>query len=128
MTRDPSDALETLITLGVDRVLTSGQEASVIEGLELIVDLVNRAAGRIVVMPGGGITDRNVGRVVAATGVTEVHFGGGESVEGRMRFRNPRVFMGGTLRPPEYSRDIVPTDYVRCVIAAGNGGDSGDAA
>lgn len=128
MTRDPYDALEALITLGVDRVLTSGQEASVIEGLELIVELVKRAAGRIVVMPGGGITDRNVGRAVAATGVTEVHFGGGESVEGRMRFRNPRVFMGGTLRPPEYSRDIVPTDYVRCVIAAGNGGDSGEAA
>jgi copper homeostasis protein len=128
MTRDPGDALETLITLGVDRVLTSGQEASVIEGLEVIAELVKRAAGRIVVMPGGGITDRNVGKVVAATGVTEVHFGGGETVEGRMRFRNPRVFMGGTLRPPEYSRDIVPPDYVRCVVAAGNGGDSGDAA
>jgi copper homeostasis protein len=70
-----------------------------------------------------------VGKVVAATGVQEVHFGGGETVEGRMRFRNPRVFMGGTLRPAEYARDVVPQDYVRCVIAAAtNRGDGGDAA
>jgi copper homeostasis protein len=128
MTRDAFSALETLIDLGVDRVLTSGQEATVVEGLELITELVQRAAGRIIVMPGGGITDRNVGKVVAATGAKEVHFGGGEAVEGRMRFRNPRVFMGGTLRPPEYSRDLVAPDYVRCVIAAGSGSDSGDAA
>ncbi len=128
MTRDPFDALETLIGLGVDRVLTSGQEASVVEGVELIAELVRRAAGRIVVMPGGGVTDRNAARIVTASGVKELHFGGGETVEGRMRFRNPRVFMGGTLRPPEYTLDVVQPDYVRCVIAAaterGNGGDA----
>ena len=59
-------ALETLIELGVDRVLTSGQEANVLDGLPLIVELVRRAGNRIVVMPGGGITKRNVDRIVAA--------------------------------------------------------------
>jgi hypothetical protein len=34
-----------------------------------------------------------------------------------MRFRNPRVFMGGTLRPPEYTLDLLPDGYVRRVIA-----------
>ena len=60
MTPDPFRALETLIELGVDRVLTSGQEASVLEGLPLIVELTERAGERIVIMPGGGITARNV--------------------------------------------------------------------
>ncbi len=122
MTRDPFEALETLVALGVDRVLTSGQEASVPEGVGLIAELVRRAAGRIIVMPGGGITERNVAKVVSETGVSEVHFGGGEAVESPMRFRNPRVFMGGTLRPPEYSLDIVKLEFVRRVI--GNGTSS----
>ena len=60
MAPEPFEALETLIELGVDRVLTSGQEANVLDGLPLIVELVRRAANRIVVMPGGGITERNV--------------------------------------------------------------------
>ncbi len=118
MTRDPFAALDTLVDLGVDRVLTSGQESSVLEGLDLIAQLVDRAAGRIVVMPGGGITDRNVGRICAAVPATELHFAGGEPVESRMRFRNPRVFMGGTLRPPEYTLDLLHEGYVAKVIAA----------
>ena len=66
MTPDPFAALETLVGLGVDRVLTSGQEATVLEGLPLIAELVRRAGDRIIVMPGGGITARNTERIVAA--------------------------------------------------------------
>ena len=66
VTPDPFRALETLIELGVDRVLTSGQEPNVLEGLPLIVELMQRAGDRIVIMPGGGITERNVERIVAA--------------------------------------------------------------
>ncbi len=118
MTRDPFAALETLAGLGVDRVLTSGQEPSVLEGLDLIAQLAERARGRIIVMPGGGITDRNVARMRAALPVSEMHFAGGEPAESRMRFRNPRVFMGGTLRPPEYTMDLLSDAYVTKVIAA----------
>ena len=119
MSRDPYAALEALIDLGVERVLTSGQEPSVVEGLALITDLVRRAAGRIIVMPGGGITARNVARVVAESGVSEVHFATLEPRDGRMEFRNPRVFMGGTLRPPEYSLDVTRPESVAAVITAG---------
>jgi copper homeostasis protein len=106
MARDPYRALEDLIGLGVDRVLTSGQEASVVEGLDLIAELVRQAGERIVVMPGGGLGESNIGRVVAATGAREVHVTGFATVESPMRHRNERVFMGGTLRPPEYARSV----------------------
>ena len=72
MTRDPLEALETLVGLGVDRVLTSGQEASVLEGLPLIAELVRCAGDRIIVMPGGGITARNIDRIVAAANPREI--------------------------------------------------------
>jgi copper homeostasis protein len=60
-------ALETLIRLGVDRVLTSGDATQIRE-------LVMQAAGRIVIMPGGGINADNVARRVQETGVREIHF------------------------------------------------------
>ena len=118
MTRDPFAALEQLAALRVARLLTSGQEPTALEGVDLIAELVRRAGRRLVVMPGGGITERNVGRIVSATGVTEVHFGCAVPAEGRMVFRNPRVFMGGALRPPEYTLEVARADDVARVIAA----------
>src|SRR6202050_4087382 len=96
---EPFSALEALIELGVDRVLTSGQEPTVLEGLPLIVELMKRAGDRIVIMPGGGITARNVERIVAAARPREMHFAALEPVASGMGFRRQHVFMGGELRP-----------------------------
>ncbi len=113
MTRDPSRALEDLIGLGVDRVLTSGGENSALEGLDLIGELARQARGRIGVMPGGGITERNIGKIVAATAATEVHVSGRATVEGPMVYRNTRAFMGGALRPPEFTRTFTDAARIR---------------
>jgi copper homeostasis protein len=117
MTPEPFRALETLVELGVDRVLTSGQEASVLEGLPLIVELTERAGDRIVIMPGGGITARNIERIIAAARPREIHFAALEPSASGMRFRRPHVFMGGELRPPEYDRLDTSAASVRAVIA-----------
>ena len=121
MTPDPFAALETLIGLGVDRVLTSGQEASVLEGLPLIAELVRRAGDRIIVMPGGGITARNADRIVAAAKPREIHFAALEPASGGMRFRRPHVFMGGELRPPEYDRLVTSAATIHSVMAKASG-------
>ena len=118
---DPFRALETLIELGVDRVLTSGQEPSVLEGLPLIAEVMKGAGDRIVIMPGGGITARNVERIVAATKPREIHFAALDSVESGMHFRRPHVFMGGELRPPEYDRLDTSQALIRSVMANGSG-------
>jgi copper homeostasis protein len=117
---EPFRALETLIELGVDCVLTSGQEASVLEGLPLIVELTKRAGDRIVIMPGGGITARNVERIVAAAKPREMHFAALDRVESGMRFRRPHVFMGGELRPPEYDWLETSQILIRSVMAKGS--------
>ena len=121
MTPEPFRALETLIELGVDRVLTSGQEASVLEGLPLIVELMNRASDRIIIMPGGGITERNVDRVAAAAKPREIHFAALEPTLSGMRFRRSHVFMGGELRPPEYDRRDTSAASIRSIIAKASG-------
>lgn len=102
MARDPYEAMETLIAIGVDRILTSGQESSVLEGLDLISDLVRKAGDRIIIMPGGGITERNFRKIVEQSGAKELHIAALAAVEGPMKYRNTRCFMGGELRPPEF--------------------------
>jgi copper homeostasis protein len=71
--RDPEAALETLIGLGIDRVLTSGQRERAWEGRELIARLVRQAAGRVTIMAGGGIGEQDVEELVRQTGVEEIH-------------------------------------------------------
>ena len=72
-TSDPLEALETLSMLGVDRVLTSGQAPTASEGSDLIAELVAQGRQRPRIMAGGGVTPEHIGRLVAATGVRDVH-------------------------------------------------------
>jgi len=69
----PVQALDALIDLGFTRVLTSGQKKSALEGCELLQRLNGHAAGRIEVLPGGGVRPHNVGQIVKAAGCTQVH-------------------------------------------------------
>jgi copper homeostasis protein len=112
MARDPYEALDDVIALGCDRLLTTGQEPSILEGLELVAELVRRAGDHIVVMPGGG-NERNIAKVAAATGAREFHVTGTTSISSLMTHRNPRVFMGGELRPPEYDRQVTDPESIR---------------
>lgn len=118
LTADPFAALETLVGLGIDRVLTSGQEASALEGAPLIAELVRAAGDRITVMAGAGVNHRNLTRIVAETGVSEVHFSAGEVRDSPMEHRNPRPHLGGRTGPPEYSRKVTTVEAISRVLRA----------
>lgn len=70
---DPAEALEQIISLGCDRLLSSGQQPSAGEGQELLAALVRQAGGRIIVMPGAGITPANLDEIEKKTGAVEFH-------------------------------------------------------
>ncbi|MEM9427081.1 MAG: copper homeostasis protein CutC [Pseudomonadota bacterium] len=70
---DPMEALDQVIALGFDRVLTSGTAPEAPEGCDVIAAMVARAAGRLSVMPGCGLTPENVVQIVGRTGASEVH-------------------------------------------------------
>ena len=71
--RDPFRAMEEIIGLGCDRILTSGQATTALEGAALLKELRLKAAGRIGILPGGGITPENARAILEATGCTELH-------------------------------------------------------
>lgn len=92
--RQPAEALERIIAMGFDRVLTSGQAATAEEGVECLRSLVRQAAGRIVVMPGCGVNERNAAAILDATGAQEIHASLRDVEPSRMRYRHEGVAMG----------------------------------
>ena len=71
--RSPKEALEVIIQLGFDHLLTSGQAPTAEAGIPLLRELVEQADGRIIVMPGAGVSPQNVARILRETGATEIH-------------------------------------------------------
>jgi copper homeostasis protein len=70
---DPFVALEEVIEAGCSRILTSGLQRTAIEGATLLAQLVARAGGRIIIMPGGGVRSSNIAALAATTLATEYH-------------------------------------------------------
>eukprot|EP01137_Pigoraptor_chileana_P025068 Opistho-2@93992 len=115
---DPFLALERLIVLGFDRVLTSGQDSTALEGLPLLAALVRAAGDRIVVVPGGGVSERNIERIVQGCSPQEIHASCRHTVPSGMAHRNGTVHMGGAVYPVhEYSLSVTSTDRIRSILA-----------
>ncbi|MEV0405623.1 copper homeostasis protein CutC [Actinoallomurus sp. NPDC050550] len=118
VTRDPEAAFEDVVALGVDRLLTSGAAPSALEGADLLARLVEKAAGRIVILAAGGINERTAARVAEQTGAEEMHFTASESLPSPSRHVRPDIFMGGALYPPETVRAVTTTARVQSIVAA----------
>lgn len=96
MTVSPHESLEVIIQLGFTHLLTSGCDTSVLEGLPLITELVQQAGDRITVVPAGGITERNISRIMNNLGRPQAvfHCSGRITVQSEMIYRNSIVSMG----------------------------------
>ncbi len=70
---DPFKAMEELIQIGCERILTSGQQPSVVDGVELVAELNKKAAERIIIMPGSGVRKENIKMLADKTGCVEFH-------------------------------------------------------
>lgn len=92
-TNDPFKALEDVISTGADRILTSGQQPTAIQGVHLIWDLVKSAKGRIIIMPGSGVNADNIEYLIE-TGATEFHMSGTSPIESGMTFRKWGMSLG----------------------------------
>ena len=103
MCRAPLEALEDTIAL---------------EGAPLLRQLVEHSAGRIRIMPGGGITPENIQQVALETGAHELHLSARSPVASAMRYRNPRVSMGGGDSVDEYAQLLTDPSKIRAARLA----------
>jgi copper homeostasis protein len=118
MVRDPVKSLEVLISHGVDRVLTSGQRPTAMEGLATLKQLGQVAGGRIIVMPCGSLRTANIGHVGRETGLWELHFAAHKAEPSAMTYRNPYIAMGMTSEDHEYVKTVTDPMTVRTTIEA----------
>lgn len=118
MSRDPFEALNVLLKLGVERILTSGQAPNALAGIDLIRKLQARAADRAEIMPGGGVNIDNALRFVQEANVRELHVGSGvkSSVQSEMIFRNSKVMMGGDGERSEFEWSRVDVKKVKGLV------------
>lgn len=114
-------ALDQLCEIGIRRILTSGQAPSAPEGAETIAEMRRYARGRIQILPGAGITARNIRRVLAETGCPQAHISPKRTAYDRSADGNPEIFFGGTVRPPEDRYRRIDGDAVRTAVERLNG-------
>jgi copper homeostasis protein len=70
---DPFTTLEKLIDLGVTRILTSGQARTAVKGIGILIELMERARGRIEILPGAGVNPSNAAELADRTGCGQLH-------------------------------------------------------
>lgn len=89
--KNPYQALEEIIKMGFERILTSGTETSAVKGALMISSLIKQAAGRISIMPGAGIRPENLRELIEQTGATEYHSTAKSVSQSEMFFKEVRT-------------------------------------
>lgn len=111
--RNPKEALEHIIELGCDRILTSGQKPKAEQGVPLLKELVEQAGDRIIIMPGSGVNEDNISFIASQTGASEFHLSARVPVKSGMKYRNEEVSMGGTnITIDEFVKDVTSAKRV----------------
>jgi copper homeostasis protein len=109
--RDPFEAMEQLIQIGCERILTSGQKPGAPEGVELIADLNKIADNRIIIMPGSGVRKDNIKMLAEKTACTEFH----SSLRGKEKTKMGFIHPAFTDSAESYSNNAISPDEVRAL-------------
>ena len=115
MTPNYLKALEDIIETGCDRILTSGQKNTAIEGIENIINLLKQANGRIEIMAGSGVNANNA-QTLIHTGVNALHLTGKSIRDSEMIYRKEGIAMGGLAEVPEYEIVYSDCEKIRAVV------------
>ena len=120
MARDPYEALDDLLELGVDRILTSGQELTAMKGLGVIGELQRRAGDAAIIMPAVQVSAENAPHIIRTTGVREIHIGSNAAhrVASGMTWKNPRSSMGDDVDLSEYEVTYISAEKVAAIANA----------
>lgn len=114
---DWREVLDELAALGVTRVLTSGQEPDVSLGTSTVREMIEYAAGRIQILPGAGITARNMDRIIAETGCSQIHLAAHRPMMDTSVNNNRSIYYGGCLYPAEDRFQVIDRAYIGGMVS-----------
>ncbi len=113
MTVDPFEALDDLISCGIDCVLTSGHRNTALEGVEQIFRLQQRAQNKIDVMAGSGVTDKTIVEIATKTKVKSFHASAKKISAGNMVYKNRNVSFNSSNQLSEFDVLTVDSEMIR---------------
>jgi len=109
--KEPFEALEQLIEIGCERILTSGQQPSVVDGVELVAELNKKADDRIIIMPGSGVRKENIKMLAEKTGCVEFH----SSLRGKEPSKMSFIHTAFKDSEESYNNNKISPDDVRAL-------------
>jgi len=109
--KEPFEAMEQLIEIGCERILTSGQLPSVVDGIDLVTALNKKAAERIIIMPGSGVRKENIKMLAEKTGCTEFH----SSLRGKTKSLMQFIHPGFANSEESYFNNAISPDEIRAL-------------
>jgi len=119
MCADMGTALEAIIELGCERILTSGGKSTAMEGASMIAHLIKKADGRIAIMPGSGVSEKNVRDLVHFTGAKEIHSSARARLQSKMEYKNDHIVMGDNYGD-EFVYEQTDADRVKAILQMAN--------
>ena len=112
--KDPFEAMEQLIEIGCNRILTSGQQLTAPEGLDLIAQLIKAADERIIIMPGSGVRKENIKELADKTCAVEFH----SSLRGKIRSKMEFIHLSFEKSAESYTNSFIDADEVKALRKA----------
>lgn len=113
-TPDPYKALEDIIKTGATHILTSGQKNKAADSVDLLCELVKKAANRVAIMPGSGINADTIKHILN-TGANEFHMSGVKDVESKMIYRKENLTLNGNSLP-DYVNQVSDVESIKMVV------------
>lgn len=113
---DWKKAINDLVECGIKRVLTSGQEPNVLLALPTIKEMIEYADGRLIIMPGAGITPKTARGVHESTGCKEMHVLFAKQVQDLSTMNNRNIFYGSALYPSETNYPVIDSEQIRSLM------------
>ncbi len=114
--KNPTKALEDIKKLGVQRILTSGQENKAIKGVELLKKLNELAANDVKIMVGSGVDEDNILEIASRTGARAFHASLRSEKAEKPFYKNPNVRFNCTPDLPEFTRKISNSSRIKLLI------------
>ncbi|GHT67512.1 copper homeostasis protein CutC [Bacteroidia bacterium] len=114
---DLFQAMEDIIDLGCERILTSGGYETAVEGMEIIRQLIEKAAGRIIIMPGSGVAPENAAELIRRTGLKELHGTFRSRKIGGMLYRNTKF----SHQEKDYELQVTDPEKIKPILELSTG-------
>ena len=103
--------------------MTSGLDSSALEGLPVLKEMISHCKeknSKLIIVPAGGINDRNLERILHGSGAVEFHASARSAQPSKMKFQKASVSMGGALKPAEFSISTADCTRVERLVAVAN--------